>query len=162
MLSSGSRISFVVHQLSCFGVGFSLCFITRGLFLCFSPFLWGKVSDLSADPCCQHIVMVCWLFFNFAVLFDFVCCSLAQEMSFVDRYLPYFKQHLITLPLSAIMPFQPLFTEHLCRDQLLAPPTFCGVILAAPPLCCVLVFSSLFIVQFYFVFYFCRRGCQSA
>jgi hypothetical protein len=53
------------------------------------------------------------LFFNAAVLFDFGCCSLAQEMSFVDCYLPYFRQQLITHLLLAHLPFQSLFTESL-------------------------------------------------
>jgi hypothetical protein len=51
--------------------------------------------------------------FHFAVSFDFGCCSLAQEMIFVDLYLPYFRQRLITCLLSALLPFQPLFTESL-------------------------------------------------
>jgi hypothetical protein len=34
--------------------------------------------------CRQRVVMVCCLFFNFAELFDFGWCSLAQEMSFVS------------------------------------------------------------------------------
>jgi hypothetical protein len=54
--------------------------------------------------------------------FDFGCFSLAQEMSFVDLYLPYFKQWLITCTLSACLPFQPLFTVSLRGDQLLAIP----------------------------------------
>jgi hypothetical protein len=94
-------------------------------------------------------------------LFDFECCSLAQEMDFVDHYLPYFRQRLITHPLSAFLPFQPLFTESSHGDQLLAPPSFSGVLSANPPLCCVLVFSSLFIVQFGF-FFLVGRGCQYA
>jgi hypothetical protein len=60
--------------------------------------------------------MVCLLFFNFAVLFDFGCCSLAQKMSFVDCYLLYFRQQVITSPLLALLPFQPLFTESLGGD----------------------------------------------
>jgi hypothetical protein len=51
--------------------------------------------------------MVYCLFFNFAEPFDFGCCSLAQEMSFVDHYLPYFRQQLITHLLLALLPFQP-------------------------------------------------------
>jgi hypothetical protein len=43
-------------------------------------------------------------------------------MSFVDSYLTYFRQWLITCLLSAFLPFQPLFTESLHRDQLLAYP----------------------------------------
>jgi hypothetical protein len=81
--------------------------------LCLAPFLWGKVSDPSVGPlqseCCDGLLTN--QFFNFAVLFDFACCSLAQEMSFVDHYLPHFGQQLITLPLSAFLPFQPLFAE---------------------------------------------------
>jgi hypothetical protein len=93
--------------------------------------------------------MVCWSFFSFAVSFDFGCCSLAQ-MSFVDRYLPCFRQQLITGWLSALLPLQPLFTESSHRHQHLVPPTFSSVLSASCPLCCVLVFSSLFLVQFFF------------
>jgi hypothetical protein len=101
------EISPVPHQLSCFGVGFLLCWFTGGLFL----FSGTRLVIHQLVPCCQCVVMVCWLFFNFAVSFDFGCCSLAQEMSFVDCYLPYFRQRLITGPLLALLPFQPLFTE---------------------------------------------------
>jgi hypothetical protein len=94
--------------------------------------------------------MVCWLFFNFAMPFDFRCCSLAQEMSFVDGYLPYFRQQLITHWPSALLSFQPLFTESSHWDQLLTLPLFSGVLSATLSLCCVLILSSLFIVQFVF------------
>jgi hypothetical protein len=78
------------------------------------------------------------------------------EMSFVDHYLPYFRQLLITCPLSALLLFQSLFTESSCGDQLLAPSHF-SVLRAPTPLCCVFFFSSLFIIQF-FLFYFCGAG----
>jgi hypothetical protein len=62
MLFSGSGISSVAIQLSCFGVGFSLCLITGALFVCLTPFLWGKVSDPSASPllsvCCDGLLIV--------------------------------------------------------------------------------------------------------
>jgi hypothetical protein len=67
----------------------------------------------------------------------------------VDCYLPYFSQWLITHPLSALLPFQLSFTEGSCRDQLLGLPPFSGVLSATPPFCCVLIFSSLFIVHFF-------------
>jgi hypothetical protein len=70
------------------------------------------------------------------MLFDFGCCSLAQEMSFVDHYLPYFRQQLITCSLLALLPFQLLFTESSCRYQLLAPPHFSGALSATLSLCC--------------------------
>jgi hypothetical protein len=59
---------------------------------------------------------------------DFGCYSLAQEISFVDCYLPYFKQQLITHPLSVLLLFQSLFTESLCGDQLLDPSPFSGAV----------------------------------
>jgi hypothetical protein len=56
------EISSVAHQLSCFGVGFLLCWFTGILFLCLIPFFWGKVSDPSADPlmpaCCDDLLIV--------------------------------------------------------------------------------------------------------
>jgi hypothetical protein len=58
-------------------------------------------------------------------------------MSFVDHYLLYFRQWLITGLLSALLPFQHLFTESSHGDQLLAVPTFSGVLLVLPaPLLC--------------------------
>jgi hypothetical protein len=100
--------------------------------------------------------MACWLFFNFALLFDFGYCSLAQEMSFVDHYLPYFRQQLITALLLAFLPFLPLFTESSHGDQLLASPPFSGVLsVFLPPLLCV---SFQFIVYYSFFL----GGCQSA
>jgi hypothetical protein len=130
-------------------LGFSLCLITGGLFLCLTPFLCGKVSDLSAGPllsaCCDGLLII----FQFAVLFDFGYCLLAQEMSFVYYYLPYFRQQLITHPLFAFLLFQPLFTESSHGAQFPAPPLFFGALLATLSLYCVLVFCSLLIVLFF-------------
>jgi hypothetical protein len=95
--------------------------------------------------------MVCCLFCNFAGLFDFGCCSLAQEMSFVNH-----SSTNRTCPISgsglspALLPFQPLFTECSCSDYFLAPTLFSGVFSVSCPLCRVLVFSLLFIVQEFF------------
>jgi hypothetical protein len=81
-------------------------------------------------------------------------------MNFVDSYLPYFRQQLITHLLSALLPFQLLLTESLHGDQLLASPPFSSVISATLFLCCVLVLSSLFIVQDFLVFVFCFLFCR--
>jgi hypothetical protein len=70
----------------------------------------------------------------------------------VDCYLPYFRQQLITHPLLALLPFQPLFTESSSGAQLLASLPFSSALSATLSLCCVLVFRSLFIVQFCFSF----------
>jgi hypothetical protein len=51
----------------------------------------------------------------------------------------------------ALLPFQLLFTQSLCWDQLHAPSLFSSSLSATLPFCCVLVFSSLFIVQDFFV-----------
>jgi hypothetical protein len=89
-------------------------------------------------------MMVCLLLFNFATSFDFGCFSLSQEMSFVDHYLPYFKQWLITHLLPALLPFQSLFMQ---RSAPWSPPPFFGVLTAHHPLCCMFLFSYLFIIQ---------------
>jgi hypothetical protein len=72
-------------------------------------------------------------------------------MSFVDFYLPYFRQQLIICPLWAFPPFQPLFTESSHGDQLLATLPFFGVLPTfSPPVLCA---SVQFI--FYSVFFLC-------
>jgi hypothetical protein len=138
---------FVAHQPPYFGVPFFLCWFIGGLILCLVPFLWGKVRDLSVG--CQHFMMVCWLFFSFATLFDFGCCSLSQKMSFVYHYLPYLRQWFITHLLSALLPFQSLFTLSLHGDQLLRPPPFSSALSAPHPLCCVFLFQFLVITHFF-------------
>jgi hypothetical protein len=57
-----------------------------------------------------------------------------------------------------------LFNENLHGDQLLVPSPFSGVLTVPLHLCCVLVFSSLFIVQFFVLFCFvvCVVEDQSA
>jgi hypothetical protein len=86
-------------------------------------------------------------------MFDFGCCSLAQEMSFVDCYLTYFRQQLTTHVLSALM-----FTVCLCREQLLTLSLLSSVLRAPCPFCCMFLFSSLFINQFFGFFLQCRES----
>jgi hypothetical protein len=73
----------------------------------------------------------------------------------VDHYLLYFRQWLITWPLSAILPFPSLFTESSPGDQLLAPPPSSGVLRhpPSPPLLCV---PFHFLV--YYSVFFCSAG----
>jgi hypothetical protein len=63
-------------------------------------------------------------------------------------------------PAVTLLPFQLLLTESLHGDQLLASPPFSSVISATLFLCCVLVLSSLFIVQDFLVFVFCFLFCR--
>jgi hypothetical protein len=127
------------------------CWFIGGLFLCLALFLCGKVSDPSAgsllSACCDGLLFV----FNFVELFDFGCCSLAQEMTFVVHYLPYFRQWLITHPVSVLLPFHALFTTISHSYQLLAPVPFSGVLSATlpPPLCA----SFQFLVYCTFFFF---------
>jgi hypothetical protein len=60
---------------------------------------------------------------------------MAQEMSLVNCYLPYFWQWFITRLLLALLPFQPLFTESSCGDEFLAPLPFSGALLSLCPSC---------------------------
>jgi hypothetical protein len=128
------------------------------LFLCLALFLCGKVSELSAGSLlsvsCDGLLFV----FNFVELFDFGCCSLAQEMTFVVHYLPYFRQWLITHPVSVLLPFHALFTTISHSYQLLAPVPFSGVLSATlpPPLCA----SFQFLV--YCTFFFFCMGFSTA
>jgi hypothetical protein len=55
------------------------------------------------------------------------------------------------LPAVSPLPFQSLFTERSHGDQLLALPPLSGALTAPCPLCCLFLFSSLFIVQMFFV-----------
>jgi hypothetical protein len=76
-------------------------------------------------------------------------------MSFVDCYLPCFRQQLITCPLSAFLSFQSLFTEGSHWDQLLAHPLLQCTYSTLPFLLCV-PFQFL-IIQFFF-FEVCPGG----
>jgi hypothetical protein len=72
-------------------------------------------------------------------------------MSFVDHYLPYFRLWLVTHLLSAVLNFQPLFTESLCGDQLLDSPLFSCELSATLPL---LLYASFQFIVYYSVFLF--------
>jgi hypothetical protein len=90
--------------LSCFGLLFVLLY--WGL-LSLPPALSLEQGQRSVNQL-SAVSILCWFadcFFDFGTLSDFGCCLLSQEMSFVDHYLPYFRQQLITCPLSALLPF---------------------------------------------------------
>jgi hypothetical protein len=124
-------------------------FWAGGLFLYLAPFLWGRVSVLSALPhhYCQCVMIVCCLFFNFAGQFDFGCCSLAQGMISVIHYLPCFGEWLIThlFCLSGIC----LLIVCVEISSLPIPPSLVHFQHSCP-ICYVLDYSSLFIVQLFY------------
>jgi hypothetical protein len=86
-------------------LGYCWACLLGACFFASPPFSRARSVICQLAPCYQHVVMACCLFLNFAEPVDFGCCSLDQEMSFVDHYLPYFRQWLITHPLSACLSF---------------------------------------------------------
>jgi hypothetical protein len=134
-------------------LGFHCVGLLGAYFFALRPFS-GASSEIHQPALCfQHFMLVCWLFFNFAILFDFGCCSRVQEMSFVNCYLPYFSQWLITCPLSALC-ISSLFLESLCVS-----PTFSGALRAPCPLCWVSFSIPCLLFRFFclFVLYFFAR-----
>jgi hypothetical protein len=106
--------------------------------------------------------VLCWFADYFSILLHCLTLDVAHslrrwEMSFANRYLPYFRQCLITNLLLALSHFQSLFTESSCGDQFLAPSPFSGVLREPCSLCCVFFISSLFIIQLGILFLF--SGC---
>jgi hypothetical protein len=49
--------------------------------------------------------MLCWFADRFSILHHHLTLDVAQEMSFVDSYVPYLRQWIITCPQSALLPF---------------------------------------------------------
>jgi hypothetical protein len=125
-----------------------------GLFLCPSPFLWGRFSVPSATPCYQCVMTVHCLFFNFEGHFDFLCCLLAREISSVICYLPCFSEWLIAHPPPAPalgFPAFPALVYQLLTLRLapcFSPFLQCTFIVPTPS-AVVLHCSSLFFVQFF-------------
>jgi hypothetical protein len=112
------EISSVVHYLSCFGGGFSLCLFTGisalgAYFFALPPFFWGRFSVPSAPSADSMLLWFTGCFFSFVGQVDFGCCSLAQEMSSVIHYLLCFGECLVTSLLLAFLPFQCLFSNSL-------------------------------------------------
>jgi hypothetical protein len=124
--------------------------------------------SLGQGQCCQPptpgIMMVCCLFFNFVGLFDFGCCSLAQEMIFVIYYLPCFREWFITHSVLAFLHFQYFFTDSLQRLAPCPIPLLWCTLKSYPSAVLVLVYSLLFIVQLFVCLFlqggsFCPGGC---
>jgi hypothetical protein len=141
--------------MSCFGVGFLLCLFTGDLFLCLTPFLWGMVSDPSAglllSACCDGLLIVSqfcsvvWLWVLLTGSRDELCglpSALFQAVAY--------HQPAVSPP---AFPAICLLIVHVEISSLPLLPLLC--IQCSRPLCCVLVFSSLFIVQFCFFVCMC-------
>jgi hypothetical protein len=67
-------------------------------------------------------------------------------MTFVDCYLPYFRQRLITSLLLVLLLFQPLFTESSHGNQLLSPTPFSSMLCVSFSVPC-LLFNFFFVGQ---------------
>jgi hypothetical protein len=115
-----------VPQPFCFGVGFSLCWFTEGLFLCLAPFLWGKFSDPSAvcllSVCC-HVLLTVFQFCSVILLWMLLTGSGDDLCGPLPALFQAAAHHLPALCPSAFL-FHHLFTDSSCGDQVLAPPPF--------------------------------------
>jgi hypothetical protein len=157
MLSSGSGINSVVHQLSCFGFH---CAWLLGLVSLPCPLSLGQgqwsVRRLPA------VSMLWW----FADCFSILQCHLTLDVAhWLKRWALWTATCFISC--SGLSPARcwSFWLSSLCLLKVhteirsLPLPPFSGVFLATPPLCCVLVLSSLFIVQvFLFVCLFSGVG----
>jgi hypothetical protein len=137
--------SSVAYQLSCFEVGFSLCWFTGCLFLCLTPFLWGRFSDLSAGAllsvCCDSLLIV-FQFCRVVWLLIFITSS-GEEFC---RPLPaLFQAATNHHPAISLLAFPPFVYWKFVQRSVPCFPLFSGVLSVSHLLFCVLVFSSLFV-----------------
>jgi hypothetical protein len=82
-------------------------YLLGACFFASPPFSGAKPVIHQQAICCQHVVMFHCFFSILQSCETFGCCSLAQNMSFVTHYQPYFKQWFIIHLLWAFLPFQP-------------------------------------------------------
>jgi hypothetical protein len=132
------EISSVVHLLSCFGGGFSVCLFIEisglGSYFFAPPPFSGAGSVFHQHPPPLSMYYDGSLFiFNFAGQFDFLCFSLAQGMISVICYLPCFGGWLIIHLPSA---FLPLLIVHAEISSLLLSPSPVHFQLSHPLCCC--------------------------
>jgi hypothetical protein len=132
-------------QLSCFGVGFSLCLITGGLFLCLTPFLWGKVSGQSAGPLLSVCLDGLLIIFQFCNVVWVWMLLTGSGDEFCGPLLSLFQAAAYHLPAVCPSSFPAFVYWKFMQDQLLASSPFSSVLSAILSLCCVLVFGSFFL-----------------
>jgi hypothetical protein len=133
-------------------LGFCCAFLLGACFFASLPFSAARSVICQQAPFCQPVVMVWCLFFNFAEPFGFECCLLAQEMNFLDCYLPYFRQWLITTHCQPACHSSHLFTKSSCRDQLLALTPFSSALSEFLPLqFCATIQFVVYCSGFFFV-----------
>jgi hypothetical protein len=110
------EINSAIHYLPCFGGGLSAVFVywdfcTVSFFLCPAPISGEGCVPLTSLHFLFYYSLL--FFFSFAEQFSFGCCSVAQKMSSVIYYLPWFEEWLITCPFSIFTLFLCLFTDNL-------------------------------------------------
>jgi hypothetical protein len=152
MLSSSSRISSVPHQLSCFVVGLLLCCFTGGLFLCLTPFLWSKVSDLSAglllSACCDGLLII-FQFCSVVWICMLLICSGDELCGPIPALFQTAAYHLPAFGPSAFPDF--VYWKFMRRSAPCSSPLLQCIFSNWTPLLCV---SFQFLI-YYSVFYFC-------
>jgi hypothetical protein len=134
----------------------SLCLITGGLFLCLVPFLWGKVSDLSAgsllSECCDSLLIsfqfcsVIWLWMLLTGSGDELCGPLPALFQVVAYHQPAVGPSVFP----AFIYWKLLWRSAPCFPRLLQ----CAYSNSAPLLCV----SFQFLVYCSVFFFFAGRG----
>jgi hypothetical protein len=121
-------------------MAFHCAYLLGACFFASPPFYGARSVICQQRPCCQHVVMVCCLFCNFAEPFDFGCCSLAQDMSF---------QAVAYHPPVGLPAFPPICSLIVCAEisSLCLPPSL--VYFQHSHLFCSVLVFSLFIAQFW-------------
>jgi hypothetical protein len=153
MLPSGSGDQFCSPPAVLLWSWLFVVLVYGGLFLCLAPFLWGKVSDLSGglplSGCCDGLLFVpqpwraVWLWMLLTGSGDEFWGSLPALLQVVAYHLPAVSSP--TFPAICLL--------IVCVEISSLPSPLLGVL---SPHSCVLVFSSLFIIQF-----FCCGGQSS-
>jgi hypothetical protein len=153
ILSSGSKEQLCSPSIILFWSWVFAVLIYWGLFLSLAPFLWCKVSYLSASSllsACYDGLLIFFQFCSIVWLWMFLTCS----DEFCGLLPSLFQASAYHLPTVKDWQDQSFFTKSLPRDQLLALPPFSSVLTAPCSLCCMFLFSSLFIVHFFLSFFF--------
>jgi hypothetical protein len=126
-------------------------------FFALPPFSGARSVICHKAPCCQHVVMIHCLFFNFVEPFDWVLLKGSGD-EFCGPLPALFQVEAYRLPTVSLPSFPAICLLKVCMEisSLPLPPSLVCFHRSCP-LFCMLVFSSLFIVQVFFVCLQCGR-----
>jgi hypothetical protein len=126
-------------------LGFHCVGLLGACFFALCPFSGARSEIHQPALCCQRVMLVCC----FSILQHCLTLGVAHWLKRWALWTAMCPISGIDLSSAHCRPFclsSHLFTESLCGDQLLAPPLFSGVLRTPSSLCCMLLFTSLFII----------------